>query len=207
MNKIALSILSGAIGLAIGAVGTYILVKKKYEEMYYDELHKAIDEECERLRKNRGSTDSKEAPVISFDISEEDAKIIKERIESEDKSPVSILNSYQECVIDVSRLTAQELRKNKDGEPRFIDEDEFRFLPERYEIRELQYLLQDGTVLDVNDEMVDDPGIYISGLEEEIKKMYDGEAAYILVEYLGVAVELVALDTSYQSMFGEDLNE
>lgn len=201
MNKISLSILSGAIGLAIGSIGTYILLKKKYEETYYDELHKAIDEECEILR-------TKHSNIVK-EHTDKEVKIFNRPDTDVSEDPENIgINDYQKRLLDLGEIFLEGIQDGIDScRPHFIDEDEFRFLPEKYEIRELQFLRQDGTVLDVNDEIVADPEIYISGLRDKLEMMHDGEAAYILVESIGVAIEIVILDGSYQNIFGEELDE
>lgn len=201
MNKIALTILSGAIGLVSGIVGTYIFIKKRYENKYYEELRKAIDEECERLRENHekvvSTTETKvDGPV---ELPEEVENIVR-------KSPVLSTNEYHERLEELGQTMIEGIESAiKNDGPQFIYEDEFRFLPEKYEIRELQYLRQDGTVLDENDEIVVEPNIYISGLEDTLRQMGDGERAFILVENMGLGVEIVILDGTYQDLFGDEL--
>lgn len=185
MNKVGIGLLSGVVGLAVGVIGTYIFLKKKYEDDYYWKLRTAIDEECERLRANH--TDVLKGKEMLVD---------KISCMVEDKGS----NSYQERIIEVENMI------NESGEegPRFIDEDEFRFLPSKYEIRELQYYTKDGVVLDQNDEIVEDAGIYISGLEERLRNMNHYETAWILVDHIGVAVEIVVLDESYSLEYEVD---
>ena len=202
MNKVGLSILSGAIGLAVGAITTYIFLNKKYEEEYYWKLHEAIDEECEHLRKKHSEMLKNKSLDNDLSSEPEESKIFNcKNVEVQDPDNKISGNEYhkrlKETLENVMDKVEEELK------PRFIDEDEFRFLPSKYEIRELQYLLKDGTVLDVNDEVVSDADIYISGLEEELKKMSHYATAYILVERIGVAVEITTLDVSYNDLFGE----
>lgn len=209
MNKIEVGFLSGTIGLILGALGTYIFVKKKYEDKYYEELHKAIDEECERLRKGHSeimseedSYDRKSNPEIVLKNTEPD---ISPTVETQDTPYLTMLKRVEDHLAETQSPPDDDPDNMPPIVPHFIDEDEFRFLPPKYEIRELQYLKKDGTVLDVNDEIVEEPGIYISGLEDELKKMGHYEAAYILVERIGVAVEIVVLEDGYGDLF--DTNE
>lgn len=174
MNKIAVSFVSGIVGGLIGAVSCYIFLKKKFESQYYEEVKKAIDEECNRLRANH-----KEAGGI------DEAPVQTE--ESKDQ------NSYEQAIHWLSDDQIEVVDEGVKDDPHFIDEDEFRFLPPRYEVRELQYILGNGTILDINDEIVPDSFIYIKGLEDEIKKLRRYETVYILVESIGVAVEMVAI--------------
>ena len=201
MNKIEIGLLSGAIGLVLGSIGTYIFLKKKYEDDYYWKLREAIDEECERLRNSHKKISKEETPST-------DEKIFnKPNCTVEDKSP----NEYYERLNEIGTgLNAGFVKGVEDGAsesteagPHFIDEDEFRFLPSKYEIRELQYFKDDGTVLDHNDELVENPSIYISGLEEELKKMGHYQTTWILVESIGVAVEIVVLEGTYEEMFNQ----
>lgn len=193
MNKVATIVLSSGIGFIVGSIATYIFIKKKYEGRYYDELHKAIDEECERLRARHQKKDFES--IIPDD---------EEKIFERPNAPIDddSDNPYQQKLEAInSGVEEMEEPVEESQGPRFIDEDEFRFLPPKYEIRELQYLSIDGTVLDENDEIVEEPQIYISGLEETLKGMNHYETAYILVESIGVACEVVVLRMTYQDVY------
>lgn len=195
MNKIGVGILSGTIGFVIGAIGTYILLKKKMEDAYYQELHNAIDEECDRLRKAH-----KEAVGATIEDAQIQEKIFeKPNVEVKDE----VVNQYKVALETAYGGAApEEITPDTTEGPRFIDEDEYRFLPPKYEIRELQYYCLDGVFLDVNDEIVDNPDIYISGLKDELDKMGDYTSAFILIESIGVAVEVVVFQRSYSETFG-----
>lgn len=192
MNKIGTAFISGAIGLAIGAIGSYIFFKKKYESMYYNALEKAIDEECDRLRKRHGKTVELEEKEMIFENNDHTIS----------PTPSSEQTPYHTMISKVQNNTPEEIDPDR---PHFIDEDEYRFLPPEYDFRELQLLRKDGTVLDENDEIVDEPDIYISGLEKEIEKMSHLEHCYILIESVRIAVDLVTLDDSYDSLFGGEI--
>lgn len=201
MNKIGIGLLSGGIGFVLGSIVTYIFIKKKYEDDYYSKLQEAIDEECERLRNGHKEVSQYEKPATEEKIFD------KPNCTVEDKSP----NEYHErlnelgTVLNAGLVEGVEdgVSESTESGPHFIDEDEFRFLPSKYEIRELQYFKDDGTVLDHNDELVENPSIYISGLEEELKKMGHYQPTWILVESIGVAVEIVVLEGTYEEMFNQ----
>lgn len=185
MNKILVGFLSGSVGVLTGAIAGYIFFKKKYEKMYYEKLQEAIDKECDNLRHYKQSIENGEKLVDGHST----PQVENDYAKAVEKLP-DVINDPSECAIE-SRG------------PQFIDEDEYRFLVDTYETRELQYLSGDGTVLDINDEIVTDPGIYISGLEEQLKTYEDGYTVYILLEELHVVVEMVIIKETYQDLFGE----
>lgn len=187
MNKIAIGFLSGTIGLIVGSVGSYIFFKKKYTDLYYEKLQEAIDEECESLRERHAFVSTGEKML---EKAKED--IIKETVTE---------NPYHEILNNLKECPPPETVDGVDG-PRFIDEEEFRFLDSRYDIREYQYLSRDGTLLDENDETILNPEIYISGLEDVLKDLPPLSHTYILVDNMSVAIDMVILDDSYNSLFG-----
>lgn len=213
MNKIFSCIFGIVIGAGIGSIGGYIYFKKKYEDMYYESLRNAIDEECERIRKDHEELLKKiRHEQESFYLEKKEAKT-EEVLEintdpHEAEHTKAGVNGYQatllaaEAYISVTENAERPLQS--DEPPREIDEDEFRFLPSDYEIYEFQYFKGNNVVLDENDEVVDTPNLYISGLEQEIAKKADSETMYILIERLKVAIEMVIYDDQYEEECFDD---
>lgn len=186
MNKALVAIVSGAIGMVVGSIGSYIFFKKKYETDYYDALEKAIDEECEAARKRHSE--------IQKAIKEETQVIRKV-----DSTTYEVALSAAKSYTALSEPGPDEV--NAGEGPRLISEDEYRFLPPNYDIREFQYLRKDGTMLDVEDQIVDFPEVYISGLEKEIENAPHLSHVYILIENVKIGVDLEVIDASYESIY------
>ena len=187
MNKIGIGFLSGALGILIGSIGSYIFFKKKCESMYYEELHKAIDEECENIRLQHQKIMRENEGKVTSPV--EVPEVISNVVAHSNTPYHNMLNIVNET-IDPDVVDGTE-------GPEFITEDVFASLSQKYEIRELQLLRGDWTMLDDNDELVDESNLYISGLEEELKKVPHLEHVYILIERMSIAVDLVLLDDSY----------
>lgn len=191
MNKVLVAVVSGAIGMVVGSIGSYIFFKKKYESKYYEALEKAIDEECLAIRTRSAAA----------------RKIIVEGEKNIEVADHQDVPTTYEAAVQVAQLYSNN-RPDPDevnaGEgPMLIDEDEYHFLPPNYETRELQYFRGDGVFLDINDEMVEEPGIYIRGVEQELDRPPHLGHLYILIEDMKMAVDIEVIDEKYENVFGE----
>ncbi len=203
-------VLSCFLGVGIGAGGMYIFLKKKMEKMYYEELRKAIDEECSNIRKFNAEKLTPLGPT-SDPVREQDAE------ESEEKSKdyVDYTSFFQQAQVseDDSGLVFLDEDPEDDDDPDagkiFEDRDpyiitgeDFVNLPPRYEFYTWGYFARDQTFVDDTEEPIDNPYIYVGNLFDDEKVFKGKKYVYVIAERQGCAMEIEIFDSAYGEYIG-----
>lgn len=209
MNKIAISLLSGLAGMAIGAVGGYFFCKKRIQDSCYEELRRAIDDECEHLRKswgtwNRKRTESRIEPSQNENSPTESTDPKPEV--NEDFNPyITAIKRCRESVVLGVPSENGPYDKNDivptfpygaDLPPLLITFQEFNDLDPMFHYIEWTYYIDPiggNTILDENDQLVDieDAQVYLgAALDDILSTAQDGDEAFVVVCHHGVALRI-----------------
>lgn len=213
MTSIGKSIISFGLGLAVGAVATHFLWNKKKEEEFYDTLQKAIDDECENLRRMHSALE----PFGPKKDTKDDQTIEPKGGNSVDHTPPPplpegvVMATDYDTYADAMRRTGtamhvtpedisddpEEGKLFGDNDPYQIDRQDYVALPSKFEFLEFSYYTGCRTLTDENDEVVENPWPYIGEVLNEPKPDENGYV-FIIAEREGVACEIKIYNCCYE---------
>lgn len=233
MNNAVKCVISAVGGFALGAAGAYIYLKKRFSDSYYAELTAAIDQECENIRRMNseltplGSTRDvvrEEKTYTAKTPSVPDPHDVKEQINTRvvdygsyfaGTNQASPPDDDEDEVDPAETEFPQEDDPEspplfEDKDPEFMYEQDFLCIPDRYQLAEWGLCVKDGTLVDENDEMVDNPYHYVKDLLDDIPLAIHngdivGDTAYILCEREGMAIEVHLYNITYAELTGDQL--
>ena len=187
----AIDILAFVGGIAIGAVSSYVVVKKQYEQKMndqIDELRTMYDERVEKIEASRKALDEMNAKK------QEMMHELEEKVKQDEETPVG--------PTDYNSISKPKKQAAKAGNVpiKIITESEAQHYSKDYEIVGLTLYSDDVLIDDETENIIEDYADWIgmNGIDD-IRKS-DGESIYILNEEREAIYDITVID----ERFGDD---